>query len=246
MRVFLRVAYDGTNFHGWQFQEGQKTIQGEIEKALCTLLKKPTTITGASRTDAGVHALSNIAVFDTDSTIPGDRFLFALNDILPEDIKIVESKYVSEDFNPRYNVVDKTYEYRIYNGQVAIPTKRLYSYHYRGKLDDVAMNKAAEYLVGTHDFTSFSSVHAQVRTFVRTIFFCKVTREDDEVIISVNGNGFLYNMVRIIAGTLLEVGCAKRNPKEIKEILDKRDRIFAGQTLPPQGLILKDIHYENA
>ena len=245
MRVFLKIAYDGTHYHGWQFQEGQRTIQGEVERALTKLTKSRVNIIGASRTDAGVHAISNIAVFDTDSTIPGDRFIFALNDILPDDIKIVESKYVSNEFNPRSNVVDKTYEYRILNSPVAIPTKRLYTYHYRGRLDDVAMSEAAGYLVGTHDFTSFSSVHAQVKSFTRTIFSCVVKREDEEVIISINGNGFLYNMVRIIAGTLLEVGCGKKNPMDIKEILEKKNRIFAGQTLPPQGLILKDIHYEN-
>lgn len=246
MRVFLKIAYDGTNYHGWQFQEGQSSIQGEIESALERISAERVSVTGASRTDAGVHALSNIAVFDTNSSIPPERYIFALNDALPDDVRVMESKQVSDDFNIRKAVTNKTYEYKIYNGIVHSPIDRLYSYHYRGELNVSDMDKAAKFLVGTHDFTSFSSVHAQVKSFTRTIFFCDVKKEGDYVVIRVNGDGFLYNMVRIIAGTLLEVGNQKRSPEDIKKIIDAKDRTKAGQTLPPCGLLLKEMNYEGA
>lgn len=243
MRVFLKVAYDGTSYHGWQFQNEQKTIEGELLKAIYSLTGENIVIIGASRTDAGVHALGNVAVFDTLSTIPANKFSYALNNILPEDIKIVESKEVDDSFNPRFDVKNKTYEYRISNTEVILPTQRLYSYHYYGALDVDAMKSAAKYIEGEHDFTSLASVHAQVQSYVRTVFFCEVIREKNTVIIRINGSGFLYNMVRIIAGTLLEVGRGKIEAEAIKSIIESKDRTMGGPTLPPQGLILTEINY---
>lgn len=244
MRVCLKISYDGTSYHGWQYQEGQETIEGQIQKALHELLGTSVETIGASRTDAGVHALGNVAVFDTNSTIPPEKYSYALNDKLPNDIRILESKSVKDDFNPRFDAKNKTYEYRIYNGEVMIPTKRLYAYHYRGKLDVKSMCVAAGFLEGEHNFKSFSSVHTQAKSFVRTIYSCKIITEGKDVIIRINGNGFLYNMVRIISGTILEVGAKKIIPDDMIKILKKEDRSCAGSTLPPQGLTLMEINYD--
>lgn len=245
MRVYLKIAYDGTGFHGWQFQEGQKTVEGTIRECLLALTKTPVETIGASRTDAGVHALGNVAVFDTEFSIPADRYSYALNDMLPDDIRILESKEVSKEFNPRFDAKRKTYEYRIFNGPVMLPTERLYAYHYRGPIDVAAMSKAALHIEGEHDFTSLSSVHAQAKTKVRTVMNCSVTGEGDFVTISVTGNGFLYNMVRIIAGTLLDVGIGKISADAVSEIIEARDRTLAGRTLPPHGLKLIEIEYDS-
>lgn len=245
MRVYLKIAYDGTSYHGWQSQEGQDTVQGKIEECLLALTKSPVELMGASRTDAGVHALGNVAVFDTDFSIPADRYSFALNDMLPDDIRIVESKEVSENFNPRFDAIKKTYEYRIYNGPILLPTERLYAFHYRGNIDVPAMERGAKCLLGEHDFTSLSSVHAQVKTRVRTIYDCNVKQEGDFIKVTVTGNGFLYNMVRIIAGTLLEVGIGRLSSEEIPDIIESKDRTKAGRTLPPEGLRLVEIKYDN-
>ncbi len=243
MKVLLKVAYDGSNYHGWQFQEGLPTIEGEILKALNDMVGKPVEIMGASRTDAGVHALGNLAVFDTDSSIPEDKFIYGLNNRLPRDIRIVESSGINDEFDIRHDIKNKTYEYKITTNKVLLPHKRLYYYHYNRMLDVEAMNHGAELLVGEHDFTSFSSVNTQTLTRVRNIYFCEVFSDLDDIIIRVNGSGFLYNMVRIIAGTLLEVGKGKIAPEDIKGILAGRDRNLAGATLPPQGLTLVEIFY---
>lgn len=245
MRVFLKIAYDGTFYHGWQSQEGQDTVQGKIEECLSLLTKSPVELIGASRTDARVHALGNVAVFDTEFSIPPDRYSYALNDMLPGDIRIIESKEVPGEFNPRFDAIKKTYEYRIYNGPILLPTERLYAYHYRGNIDVIAMNEGAKWLLGEHDFTSLSSVHAQAKTRVRTIYDCRVKREGDFVTLSVTGSGFLYNMVRIIAGTLLEVGIGRLSPKQLPAIIEAKDRTKAGRTLPPEGLRLLEIEYDS-
>lgn len=243
MRVCLKVSYDGTDYHGWQYQENQDTVEGELRLAIKKLTGEYVETIGASRTDSGVHSKGNVVVFDTHSTIPPDRFIYALNDILPKDVRILESKQVSDNFNPRFDAHNKTYEYHIDNSDIQLPTNRLYAYHYSGKLDIEKMNDAADYICGTHDFTSFSSVHTQVKSFVRTVNSCEVSKKGDEIIISINGNGFLYNMVRIIAGTLLDVGINKTSPEKIKDILEQKNRTAAGRTLPANGLILKEIKY---
>ncbi|MCR5421106.1 MAG: tRNA pseudouridine(38-40) synthase TruA [Lachnospiraceae bacterium] len=237
-RIMLTIAYDGTNYSGWQIQPDKPTIEGVLNTELSKLFNEEVHVIGASRTDAGVHAEGAVAVFDTESTIPGDRYPFVINQVLPDDICIMESKQVSDDFHPRKINCRKTYEYRIYNDTFIPPLKRLYYHHVYGKLDIDVMNEAAKYLVGEHDFVSFSCGRSYTPTTVRTIYDLSVRREDKEVIISVTGNGFLYNMVRIISGTLIEIGQGKYSPQAVNDILEKKDRTSAGQTVPAKGLCL--------
>ena len=244
MRVMLTISYDGTAYVGWQIQHNGLSVQQVLDEALTEFFKQPIHVQGASRTDAGVHSLGNVAAFDVDTRMPAEKIAYGLNQSLPDDITVVDSREVAFDFHPRYGAKQKTYVYRILNTEFCDPTRRLYVYHYRYPLDVDAMCAAAGYLVGTHDFSSFSSIHAQTKTFVRTIYGCTVKRVDDEVMLWITGDGFLYNMVRIIAGTLIEVGSKKRDSSEMKTILDARDRCFAGPTAPPQGLTLVEILYD--
>ena len=241
-RVMLTVAYDGTNYNGWQVQPNGVTIEGVLNEALSELLKEEIMVVGASRTDAGVHALCNVAVFDTYSRIPAEKMSYALNTALPEDIRIVGSKEVDEDFHPRHCESKKTYEYRIVNSEFINPVKRLYCHHTYLKCDVDAMREAARYLVGEHDFKSFCTVGAQVESTVRTITDLEVVRIGEEIVIRVTGTGFLYNMVRIIAGTLLEVGYGRMSVEDIPSILEACDRHVAGPTAPAKGLCL--VKYE--
>lgn len=243
-RVKLVVAYDGTNYHGWQVQDNGITIEEVLNRTISELVQEDIKVIGASRTDAGVHACGNVAVFDTESRIPGDKFSFALNQRLPEDIRIQESCEVDADFHPRYVDTVKTYEYNILNRRFELPSKRLYAAFCYYPMDIERMNQAAAYLVGEHDFKSFCSAGAQVQTTVRTIYAVNVTKEDDMVHIRITGNGFLYNMVRIIAGTLMQVGTGLMEPEQVKEILEARDRSKAGPTAVAKGLTLVEIRYE--
>lgn len=243
-RVKLVVAYDGTNYHGWQVQDNGITIEEVLNRTISELVQENVKVIGASRTDAGVHACGNVAVFDTESRIPGDKFSFALNQRLPEDIRIQESCEVDADFHPRYADTVKTYEYNILNRRFELPSKRLYAAFCYYPMDIERMNQAAAYLVGEHDFKSFCSAGAQVQTTVRTIYAVTVTKDDDMVHIRITGNGFLYNMVRIIAGTLMQVGTGLMEPEQVKEILEARDRSKAGPTAVAKGLTLVEIRYE--
>lgn len=243
-RVKLVVAYDGTNYHGWQVQDNGITIEEVLNRTIGELVQEDIKVIGASRTDAGVHACGNVAVFDTESRIPGDKFSFALNQRLPDDIQIQESCEVDADFHPRYADTVKTYEYNILNRRFELPSKRLYAAFCYYPMDIERMNRAAAYLVGEHDFKSFCSAGAQVQTTVRTIYAVNVTKEDDMVHIRITGNGFLYNMVRIIAGTLMQVGTGLMEPEQVKEILEARDRSKAGPTAVAKGLTLVEIRYE--
>lgn len=243
-RVKLVVAYDGTNYHGWQVQDNGITIEEVLNRTISELVQEDIKVIGASRTDAGVHACGNVAVFDTESRIPGDKFSFALNQRLPKDIRIQESCEVDADFHPRYADTVKTYEYNILNRRFELPTKRLYAAFCYYPMDIERMNQAAAYLVGEHDFKSFCSAGAQVQTTVRTIYAVNVTKADDMVHIRITGNGFLYNMVRIIAGTLMQVGTGLMEPEQVKEILEARDRSKAGPTAVAKGLTLVEIRYE--
>ncbi len=244
-RVRLRVAYDGTAYHGWQYQENAVTIEEKLHEAIMALTGEDVLIIGASRTDAGVHALGNIAVFDTDSPIPADKFVYALNQYLPEDIRIMASDETDAYWHPRHVNSRKTYEYRIYNDKFMLPTKRLYSYYSYINYDVERMECAAQMLIGEHDFASFCQAGAQVSTTVRTVYDCSVHKEGCEIIIRITGNGFLYNMVRIIAGTLMEIGSGRYEPGKMKEILDSCDRQKAGPTAPPQGLTLIKYEFED-
>lgn len=237
-RVMLTVAYDGTNYHGWQIQPGRATVEQTLNEALSALLGEKTAVTGASRTDSGVHAYGNVAVFDTEARIPAPKLSYALNQRLPEDIRIRDSREVPPTFHPRKTSSEKTYEYRILNEEFPNPVKRLYSFFTYTPLDENRMQEAARYLEGEHDFKSFCSAGAQTETTVRTIYRCQVMRCGTEILVQITGSGFLYNMVRIIAGTLMEVGKGRRKPQELPEILAAEDRRAAGPTAPACGLTL--------
>ena len=239
----VSVAYDGTNYHGWQIQNNGITIESELNRCLTDLLREPVEVIGASRTDSGVHALGNIAVFDTTSRMPAEKISYALNQRLPEDIRIQKSEQVPDDWHPRRCDSRKTYEYRIYRAQFPMPVKRLYSLFTYYELDVNRMQEAAAYLEGEHDFKSFCQTGAQVESTVRTIYSVEVEEQgENDLVIRVCGNGFLYNMVRIIAGTLLDIGQGKRDPMDIFTILEAKDRSAAGPTAPAHGLTL--VKYE--
>lgn len=301
-RILLIVAYDGTEYHGWQIQENGNTIEGELNRAIFKLTGEVIEVIGASRTDAGVHGLCNRAVFDTASTIPAERFCVALNTYLPNDIRVISSKQVADDWHPRKCATHKTYEYRIDCGDTENPLISRYAWHIRSRLNIENMKKGASFLVGEHDFTSFCSVKGKALSNVREIIKCEVIckrrtlygigGEDraveksvstnagkefayenigkesigsdkgkkpvldnagnslldndgklvsGEIVIRITGNGFLYNMVRIITGTLVQVGMGKFTPEDIKKMIEAEDRCTAGQTAPPMGLTLVKI-----
>lgn len=242
-RVKLTVAYDGTNYCGWQVQPNGITVQEVLNQCLSEFTGENIETIGASRTDAGVHALGNVAVFDTEMRMPGDKFSFALNQRLPEDIRIQKSEEVDADFHPRYVKSQKTYEYRILNCRFPIPTERFYSHFTYIPLDVDKMKEAASYLIGEHDFKSFCGTGAQVKTTVRTVKEIQIEKSGDRITIRITGEGFLYNMVRIIAGTLMDIGGGLYPPEKMKEILEAKDRKKAGPTAPARGLTLMKIQY---
>ncbi|MGB4661700.1 MAG: tRNA pseudouridine(38-40) synthase TruA [Mobilitalea sp.] len=242
-RIKLTVAYDGTAYCGWQLQPGHPTVEDVLNKTLSSLLKEDIAVIGASRTDSGVHALGNVAVFDTEKRMTASKIAPALNQRLPEDIRVLTSVEVAPDFHPRRVPSLKTYEYHIQNRKIAIPTERLYAAFIYYNLDVSLMQNAADYLVGEHDFKSFCSVKTQTISTVRTIHHIEVTRSGDIVTISITGGGFLYNMVRIIVGTLMKVGRGKYPPEYVKEILQGLDRGLAGPTALAEGLMLVKIEF---
>lgn len=244
-RIKLVVSYDGTAYHGWQVQPSAVTVEGVLNEAVSRLTGEPVQVIGASRTDAGVHALGNVAVFDTNSRIPGEKFSYALNQRLPEDIVIQHSEEVEADFHPRHCDCRKTYEYTIINRTFPLPEYRNRAYFYYGRLDIPKMKQAAEAFIGEHDFAGFCSAGAQVKTTVRRIDSLEIIEDgfDGRIRIRVCGNGFLYNMVRIIAGTLLEVGKGAIAPEDLPEIIASCDRGLAGATAPAKGLCLIRIQY---
>ncbi len=245
-RVKLVVAYDGTNYHGWQLQKNGLSIEEVLNRTLTELLQESVTVTGASRTDSGVHAMGNVAVFDTKNRMPAEKICYALNQRLPEDIRIQTSCQVPDDWHPRKQNCMKTYEYRILNRKMEMPVRRLYTHFCYFPIDVEKMRQAAAYLVGEHDFKSFCTVRTQVEDTVRTIYSLSVDRGSDDVItIRVSGSGFLYNMVRILAGTLLRVGTGMYPPEKMEEILDARNRQAAGPTLPARGLTLISLDYDD-
>ncbi|MGN0465569.1 MAG: tRNA pseudouridine(38-40) synthase TruA [Lachnospiraceae bacterium] len=242
-RIKLTVAYDGTNYCGWQIQPNGITIEEVLNKNLSELLREEIAVVGASRTDAGVHAYGNVAVFDTKSKIPAEKICYALNQRLPEDIRVMKSEEVKKDFHPRYCDSRKTYEYKILNEKFCIPTMRNYTALYTYLLDEEKMQEMAKYFIGTHDFKSFCASKTQVSTTVRTITDFQVRREENLITLTVTGTGFLYNMVRILAGTLMRAGSGYFKPEDAVKILEARDRQAAGPTAPARGLFLKEIKY---
>lgn len=245
MRRFKAVvAYDGTDYSGFQRQPNEVTIQGEIEAALYRLTGEPISIVGSGRTDAGVHARAQVFHFDTGSSIPVEKWAYVLNHFLPPSIIIRSVEEVHQGFHARFDVKAKEYRYFIDNGIVPDVFRHRYADHIRTPLDDRKMNEAARYLQGEHDFTSFCSAKAFVEDKVRTLFDCRVERDGDWITIICRGNGFLYNMVRIIAGTLVEVGQGKRKPEDLPHILRARDREQAGKTAPAKGLTMWEVWYD--
>ena len=242
-RVKLIVAYDGTNYCGWQIQINGITVEEVLNKTISDLTGEEISVIGASRTDSGVHALGNVCVFDTTSRLPAEKFSFALNQRLPDDIRIQQSCEVDADWHPRYCDSKKTYEYKILNRRFAVPTERLYSHFFYYPLDLEKMQAAADYLVGEHDFKSFCTPRTQVESTVRTIYELEIRKEGDMITIRISGNGFLYNMVRIIVGTLIKVGTGLYPPEHVKEILEAKDRQKAGPKAEACGLTLIGIEY---
>lgn len=243
MRVKLIVAYDGTNYHGYQSQVNGVAVQDVLEGAIEQLFGRRIRTMGASRTDAGVHALGNVACFDVDSRIDPTKIAFALNSRLPDDIRIMDSCEVPESFHPRFQDTVKTYQYHVINRKFPDPLTRNTEMHYYYPLDAEKMDAAAKMLIGEHDFASFAASGFSSKTTVRTIYDARVTRDGDRVTFEITGNGFLYNMVRIIAGTLLEIGGGKYPPEHMEEVLMARKRSAAGPTAIARGLVLCEIRY---
>jgi len=241
--IKLTIEYDGTNYNGWQSQKNGNGIQDIIKKGIKNLTCEEVNLTGSGRTDAGVHAYGQIANFHTQCNIPAERFYLALNSKLPEDIVIKESEEVDIDFHARFSAKTKTYRYLIYNWPLPSALLRKRVYHIPYKLDLNAIKLAASYFIGTHDFSSFMAKGSCVKTTVRTIKDITVDKKDKLIEIEITGDGFLYNMVRIIAGTLVDVGIGKLQTGDIKNIIECRKREKAGKTLPPWGLYLVRVEY---
>lgn len=241
MNIKILIEYEGTNFSGWQKQPGLSTIQGEIENALQIISGKQIQVFASGRTDAGVHALAQVANFAFDTKIPAQRIKNALNHYLPDEIRVLVSEEVEEGFHARFTAKRKTYLYRIQTGGVKRPFERNISYYVRGDLDLDKMRTAAEFFVGEHDFSAFKSEGSSAQNFVRNIYSLTITKNHDVIEIEITGNGFLYNMVRIIAGTLIEIG--KGKSYNISKILASKDREEAGPTAPARGLFLKRVEY---
>lgn len=243
----LTVAYDGTNYCGWQIQPNGITVEEVLDRELSRLLCEDVHVLGVSRTDSGVHSRGNLCVFDTESQIPPEKMCYAINQSLPEDIVVTSSCLVPAGFHPRKCDSIKTYEYVIYNAKVPSPLRRRYSHFFYQPLDVEAMRRGAKCLVGEHDFRSFCSAHSDKEATIRTLTQLEIAAEPldeipgSEVRIRVSGTGFLYNMVRIIVGTLLRVGTGFWPPEKVAEILEARDRAQAGPKAPACGLTLMGI-----
>ena len=243
MRVFLKIEYDGTNYCGWQIQPNGITVQEVLEKAISTLTGEDVSVTGSGRTDSGVHAEGQVAHFDTSSSIPAEKFTHALNGILPSDVKIRESYQVCDNLHARFSAKRKTYSYRVYTSEQPRPLKDRYFARVGYKLDVDKMNEASQKFVGKHDFGCFLASGSAVKDTVREIYSAEVKSFGDEVIFTVCGNGFLYNMVRIMMGTLVKVGIGKLSPEDIPSLLKSGNRTNAGVTMPPNGLTLVSVEY---
>lgn len=238
------ISYDGTNFSGYQIQPNKRTVQSVLEAVLAKLHKGvKVKIHASGRTDAGVHAKGQVIHFDSPLAIPAERWPAALNTLLPEDLSVRSVEKAEEDFHARFDAAGKEYRYILYLSRTRDPFLRNYAYHYKYPLDIEAMKEAARYLLGTHDFTSFCSAKTEVEDKVRTIREIHFAKENDILTLRFTGTGFLYNMVRILTGTLLEVGSGMRKPEELAEILLKRDRVQAGKTAPAHGLYLWQVFY---
>lgn len=252
--IKLTIEYDGTNYHGWQIQENAITVQGVLKKAIEKLTGEECNLIGTSRTDVGVHALGQVANFMTSSKIPPDKFSYALNSMLPEDIVVRESREVPPDFHSRFSAKGKKYKYLIYNSQKPSALLRNRAAHVYLPLNIEAMKKASFYFLGRHDFSAFRASGSDAKTSERTITEVSLRTCSDCLLgqavdgpslieFEISGDGFLYNMVRIIAGTLIYVGNGKINADDIPAIIESRDRTKAGKTAPAHGLYLAEIYF---
>ena len=248
--IKLTIAYDGADFHGWQFQPGIPTIQGTLHDALQQITQEKLTVHGASRTDAGVHALGQVAHFKTHSTLPAEEIQRAMNALLPPPVRIMAAEEVGQDFHSRWMALAKTYRYRIYRGPVLPPFDYRHVLHYPWPLDESAMAEAARFFEGEHDFTSFAASSGSEeddkdREMQRAIHSSEIVREldHDEIVYVVRGRSFLRYMVRKIVGTLIEVGKGRLAPADIAQIFEARDRAQSGPTVPPEGLYLVALEY---
>lgn len=243
--ILLTIQYDGTAYCGWQRQPDVRTVQGEVEKVLAKLCAMPVRVEGSGRTDGGVHALGQRATFHGVFSIPTERIAFAGSNLLPSDIRITEAMEVPRGFHARFSAKAKKYIYRIVNSSHKDPFRRNYVYFVPGELDEEAMRKAALKIVGMHDFKCFEAASSDPKEdTVRTVYSLELSRNEDEIKLEIVGSGFLYNMVRIITGTLLDVGAGKISAEDIPRIIEEKDRTLAGHTAPPQGLYLAEVYYE--
>ncbi|WP_244834384.1 tRNA pseudouridine(38-40) synthase TruA [Clostridium sp. BJN0001] len=241
--IKLILEFDGTDFCGWQSQPVGRTIQQTVEKAIFKATGEEVLLNGSSRTDAGVHAKGLVANFYTKSTIPGEKFREAVNVRLPSDVSIVKSENVNKDFHARYSSLGKTYSYTIINRYERLSFGSRYKYHVRNKLDFNKMQVSCGYFLGRHDFKGFMSPGSSIKTTVRTIKDLHMTKYKDEIKIYITADGFLYNMVRIIVGTLIKVGSGRLQPQDIKKIIETGNRKMAGMVVPPNGLVLEKVYY---
>lgn len=241
--IKLTIEYDGKDFNGWQKQPNKLNIQGNIEKVISEITKEEIELIGSGRTDAGVHAIGQVANFKTNSNIPIEKFAIAINSRLKKSIIIKKAEEVPERFHSRYNCKKKTYRYIINNSDMGSAIYRDLEYNIKMPLNLENMKKASKYFEGEHDFSAFKASGTSSKSSVRTIYSADVKKENERIIIELTGNGFLYNMVRIISGTLVEVGLGKIRPEEIKDIIDSKNRQMAGKTLPPYGLYLVEVNY---
>jgi tRNA pseudouridine38-40 synthase len=245
----LIISYDGTEFAGWQIQSDAATVQGALASAIGRVTDEKVLPQGSGRTDAGVHALAQVATFGTESPVPTGNLIKALNDVLPASIRVLQVEEVSADFHPRKSAHAKTYRYRIYRGTICPPFLARYVWHYPFPLDESAMAAAAEFVTGQHDFTSFAAVDPERGTEdapasnVRRIFSSAWARDGDEFVYSVRGSGFLHHMVRNLVGTFILVGKTALQPNDVKRILEERNRSRAGATAPASGLFLVNVEY---
>ena len=242
--IKITIEYDGKDFNGWQKQPEKLNIQGEIERAIEIITKEKVNLIGSGRTDAGVNALNQIANFKIENDIPIEKIPYALNSQLKKSIRVKKAEVVDDRFNSRYNAKKKTYIYTINNSEQGTAIYRYMQYHYPIKLDENKMNEAAKYFIGEHDFKAFKASGTSSKSSVRTIYKAEIYQQkDNRLWIELTGNGFLYNMVRIIVGTLVEVGLGKIEPNEIPKIIEDGKRENAGKTLPPNGLYLVKVEY---
>ncbi len=241
--VKLIIEYDGTNYCGWQKQDNAESIQQKVEEAIQRATGAFSKVIGASRTDAGVHAKGYVCNFFTGSTIPSDSLKMVLNSFLPKDIVIIESKEVEQEFHSQYRSVGKKYIYTVLNAQHRPAIGRNYVYYFNRKIDVEKMEKASKYFLGTHDFSAFKKKGSSVKTSVRTIKELHIDKSGDYIKFSITGDGFLYNMVRIMVGTLLDVGVGRFKPEDIVDIINSKDRSRAGKSVSACGLTLEKVFY---